>query len=394
LTDPAGRSPGPGRSRRARRGGRLIVVAAVGVLAVVAGGILAWRADRLPSLGSLFAQAATPTPTIVLPSRASGFLVDRTELERRAALAANGTEPYRTAVDDLMAWAERRVDDRPRPAERLKIAGTEGPFVDDTAAAYGLALAWIVSGESRFAEASADTIRAWVGTTTATADTCPDDGACQTSLIIGRTAPGFVFAADLLHGSSAFDADAERAFRAWIRDLILPTASRLDNNWGDAGTFMRIAVTDYLGDGNGYEAALDEWRHLLDLVAADGHIPLEVARGGSGLGYTQEALDYKVASAVIADRRGVDLWSHQGAAGGSLKKAVDYLARYMEDDTEWPWATDVRRRGPSPMWELAYARWEEPAYIPLVLERRPFGEVGHSAVRWTTLTNGIPLDEQ
>jgi hypothetical protein len=157
---------------------------------------------------------------------------------------------------------------------------------------------------------------------------------------------------------------------------------------------MRIAVTDYLGDGNGYEAALDEWRHLLDLVAADGHIPLEVARGGSGLGYTQEALDYKVASAVIADRRGVDLWSHQGAAGGSLKKAVDYLARYMEDDADWPWATDVRRRGPSPMWELAYARWEEPAYIPLLLERRPFGEVGHSAVRWTTLTNGIPLDEQ
>src|SRR4029453_12243242 len=67
LTDPAGRSPGPGRSRRARRGGRLIVVAAVGVLAVVAGGILAWRADRLPSLGSLFAQAATPPPRSCCP---------------------------------------------------------------------------------------------------------------------------------------------------------------------------------------------------------------------------------------------------------------------------------------------------------------------------------------
>src|SRR4029453_17833597 len=180
LTDPAGRSPGPGRSRRARRGGRLIVVAAVGVLAVVAGRHPPGGGARPPPPpGCFFAQAAPPPPTIVLPSRASGFLVDRTELERRAALAANGTEPYRTAVDDLMAWAERRVDDRPRPAERLKSAGTEGPFVDDTAAAYGLALAWIVSGESRFAEASADTIRAWVGTTTATPDPCPHNGACR-----------------------------------------------------------------------------------------------------------------------------------------------------------------------------------------------------------------------
>jgi Alginate lyase len=392
LTDPAGKSPGPGRSRRARRGGWPIVVAAVGILVVV-GGLVAWRSDRLAALGSLFAPAPTPTAAILLPPRRSGFLVDRTELERRAALAAKGAEPYRSAADDLMAWADRRVDDKPRPSERLRIPGTEGPFVDDTASAYGLALAWVVSGESRFAEASAGLIRAWVDTTTSTADTCPDDGACQTSLIIGRAAPGFVFAADLLHGSPFFDSTDEGAFRIWIRDVILPTASRLDNNWGDAGTFMRIAMTDYLGDGNGYEAALAEWRRLMDLVADDGHIPLEVARGDSGLGYTQEALDYKVAAAVIADRRGVDLWSYRGAGGGSLKEAVDYLARYMEDDAAWPWTEDVRRRGPSPMWELAYARWQDPAYVPLVAERRPFGEVGHSAVRWTTLTNGIPLDE-
>jgi hypothetical protein len=393
LTDPAGRSPGPGRSRRVRRGGWPIVIAAVGVLAVVGGGVFAWRTHRLPSLDSLFAPAPTPTPIIVLPPRPSGFLVDKQELERRAALAAKGEEPYRSAVDDLLAWAKRRVDDEPRPAERLDIKGTEGPFVDDTAAAYGLALAWVVSGEPQYAEAAAGFIRAWVETTTSTAHTCPDDGACQTSLIMGRTAPGFVFAADLLHGSPSFDAHDEDAFRTWIRDIILPTASRLDNNWGDAGTFSRIAITDYLGDGNGYEAAIAEWRRLMDLVASDGHIPLEVARGDSGLGYTQEALDYKVASAVLADRRGIDLWSYQGAGGGSLKQAVDYLARYMADDTDWPWATDVRRRGPSPMWELAYAHWQAPAYIPLLEERRPFGEVGHSAIRWTTLTNGIPLDE-
>jgi hypothetical protein len=176
-----------------------------------------------------------------------------------------------------------------------------------------------------------------------------------------------------------------------LRKVILPTASELPNNWGDAGTFMRVAVTDYLGDAAGFKAALAKWRSQMDLVPADGHIPLEVARGSAGMGYTQEALDYKVAVAVIAARRGVDLWSYVGKRGGSLKRAVDYLARYMRDTTGWPWTNHVRRRAPSPMWELAYAHWHDSDYRRLVKERRPYGVLGHSAIRWTTVTNGVPI---
>ena len=93
---------------------------------------------------------------------------------------------------DLLDWAEQAVDRSPDPAERLRIKGTEGPFVDDTAAAYGLALAWTVTGDDQYAEAAARYIMAWVDTTVSTERTCPDDGACQTSLIISRTVPGFV----------------------------------------------------------------------------------------------------------------------------------------------------------------------------------------------------------
>ncbi len=155
---------------------------------------------------------------------------------------------------------------------------------------------------------------------------------------------------------------------------------------------MRVAVTDYLGDEAGFEAAIAKWRSLIDLIEADGHIPEEVARGRAGLGYTQEALDYKVAVAVIAERRGIDLWGYEGADGGTLKDAVEYLARFMHDTDGWPWSERVRRRGPSPMWELVYAHWREEDWEDLVLERRPYGWPGHSAVRWTTLTSGIPID--
>ena len=54
---------------------------------------------------------------------------------------------------------------------------------------------------------------------------------------------------------------------------------------------------------------------MMDLVASDGHIPEEVRRGEDGITYTQEAIQYKVGSAVLAARRGVDLWAYQGRRG-------------------------------------------------------------------------------
>ncbi len=394
MTPPArtpDKAPGsapPRRAGRTRRG--WVWVAGLGTAFVlVLGPPLSGSAPNAP--GPIPGSSGAPSPVADPLPRQSGYLADAAGLAERARLARTSVEPYASAMADLLTWAERAVDRAPDPAERLRIKGTEGPFVEDTAAAYGLALAWTVTGQDRYAEAAARNIMAWVDTTTSTERTCPDSGACQTSLIISRTVAGFVFAADLLQGSAFLAEAEEERLRRWLRDLMLPTASELDNNWGDAGTFSRIVLTDYLGDRDGFDAAIGKWRQLMDLVAADGHIPAEVARGRAGLGYTQEALDYKVAAAEIAGRRGVDLWTYIGAGGGSLKQAVDYLARYMTDDSDWPWSNRVRRRAPSAVWELAYARWLDSAYEPLVEERRPHGDVGHSAIRWTTLTNGVPF---
>jgi Alginate lyase len=416
MTDKGGLPAGPVSPLPAhpptRRRSWLRSTAVIAVIAVLIAGlgvaVASQRSERtaIPSRsGAATTGQVTSSGTSSQPSPAGldgsgtpslnesrGYLADRSDLIKRAALARTGTEPYAAAFADLLAWADGAVRRDPRPVKSLRIGGTEGPFVDDTAAAYGLALAHAVTGERRYGEAAARYIMAWVDKTTATRGTCKRDGACQTSLIISRTVPGFVFAADLLAGTGILDDARLERFRAWLRDVMLPTASELDNNWGDAGTFTRIVLTDYLGDQDGFEAALKKWRELLDLVKPDGHIPAEVKREEGGLGYTQEALDYKVAVAMIAERRGVDLWGYQGAGGGSLKGAVDYLARYMQDPRSWPWHSDVRRWGSSAFWELAYSHWQDPDYTALVLERRPHGSTGHSAVRWTTLSNGLPID--
>jgi hypothetical protein len=130
---------------------------------------------------------------------------------------------------------------------------------------------------------------------------------------------------------------------------------------------------------------------MMDLVASDGHIPEEVRRGEDGITYTQEAIQYKVGSAVLAARRGIDLWSYRGTGGATLKTAVDYLAGFADTGAQWPWDARAQFPTPGPLWELVHAHWPEPRYEALVMAGRPFGDDGHSAIRWTTITSAGPL---
>lgn len=364
------------RTRRSAKLFSTILIVACLIASVVAIG--------LPSTSSAAPAAATGAPVLVQPAT-GGYLGSAAELAQRKQLASQGVEPYKSAVSDALNFANGKLSANPSPQEPLNISGTTGAFVDDTAAAYGLALAYSISGDAKYAQKARAFIMAWVSTTKSTSNTCPNSGSCQTSLIISRVAPGFVFAASLIKPSGALSAADDQAFRGWLRTVILPTASQRINNWGDAGTFMRVAVTDYLGDTAGFAAAIAKWKSLVDLIASDGHIPEETRRGTSGLDYTQEALDYKIAVAVIAERRGVNLWDY-----GRFKLAVDYVAKYVLSPSAWPWAAGASA-SIHPLWEVGYQHWHSSAYQPIILKRRPYGSTGHSAVRWTTLTSGIPF---
>ncbi len=279
----------PARRRSRSRSVRTAAVLAV-AFAVVLVAVAAIREGRPPASPSPGAAASASAPAVLVDR---GYLVSLSELRARAAAAAAGRQPEQAALADLLGWAETAVDTQPDPTEPLQIKGTTGPFVDDSATAYGLALAWGATGDIRYATAARGFVLAWAQRTRTLVGACPADGDCQTSLIVSRTAAGFVFAADLLATSGVFSAADDATFRDWLRTVILPAASERTNNWGDAGVFLRVVATDHLGDAAGFAAAIDTWRAQLDLVAPDGHIPEEVRRGSAGLSYTQEALLYK-----------------------------------------------------------------------------------------------------
>jgi Alginate lyase len=380
----------PAPRRRRATGIIAAVVIVLAGLVLVGGGLVA-RSRPAPSVSPL----PTPTPTPVLPkpgSPATGYLVTPADLADRIAKAAKGLEPWASARDELLADADAALQHAPRPVASLNIPDTEGPFVDDTATAYGLALAYAATGDVKYAQGARSYIMAWVDTTTELVNACADDGGCQTSLIVARVVPGFVFAADLIRPSAVMSTADEAALRAWLHDRILPILPTRSGNWGDAGNFSRAAISDYLGDREGFDKAMTEWRSRMDIVPPDGSLPDEVRRGRDGMGYTQEALQYKVGTARLAELRGTDLWDYVGTGGASLRTAVDNLAKYWVNPGAWPWDPSVRVPTPSPMWEIAYQHWKDPAWPAIFAAARPYGMDGHSAIRWTTLTNGIPIE--
>jgi len=319
-------------------------------------------------------------------------LVTAAEVVERAEAAQRGDEPEAEAWDELLEDADDAAARGPDPQEPLDIPDTDGPFVEDVAAAYALALAAVGSGEDRYAEAGRDYLLAWATTNRTTENTCKDSGACQTSLIIGRAAPGYVFAADLLATTGVLDDDDTATIDGWFRDVLLPTTSTRANNWGDAGTMADVVITNHLGDTEGLRAALGAWRARMDLVEDDGHIPEETRRGEDGMTYTQGALTYKVAVAEVAERLGVDLWAYEGAGGGTLREAVDHLAAYWDRPEDWPWDDGIDEP-PSvgPLWDLVHAQWEDPEHGRIAEQRRPLGDVGKSGVVYTTFTSALPV---
>ncbi|MGH8908757.1 MAG: alginate lyase family protein [Egibacteraceae bacterium] len=329
-----------------------------------------------------------PPPTMLGPQL--GYLVDVSDLRHRALLASQGVEPYSGALVELLGFADNALDARPRPEEPLQSNGPDGRFGTDAGDAYGLGLAYVITGERRYAEKAAEFIMSWVSTTKSTKKSCPDSGACPTSLLVSRHAPGFVFSASLISDAGVLSSDDLSALRGWLTEVILPATSQRTNNWGDAGTFARLVVADYIGDERAFVSAARRWRELMDMVEDDGEIPEETRRGEAGMVYTQGALTYKVATATIAARRGIDLWSYEGEKGGTLKEAVDLLARYWDHPDDWPFDPNPNRASPSPMWELAYQRWQDTAILSILIEERPFNDNSNSAIRWTTLTNGLP----
>ncbi|WP_426573888.1 alginate lyase family protein [Aquihabitans sp. McL0605] len=357
---------------RLRLAGGTIVLAAVLLSACTA-----VSHDAGPPSTTTSSAPQVPAPTV----RAPGALRGLAGLER---------SPAPEERQRLVAAADGLLGHQARPERTLEVDTTDGPFVVDAQAAWTLALAGHVTGDERYRTAAAAIVDAWVSEAKDTAKACPNSGACSTSLMVSRSAPGMVFAVDALTLDGSYGEAELAAFHAWLRHVILPVASNRDNNWGDAGTYLKAVVGAELGDGRILASAAKRWKQRIDLIEPDGRIPEEIRRGDASLMYSQEALDYKVATADVLHRTGTDVWNDKGAKGGTLEAALALVASGLDQPKGWPGGKgDLRVPEPAGLWLMVVERWGQGDFARLAADAAQGDGKGHSAVLWTGITHPL-----
>ena len=90
---------------------------------------------------------------------------------------------------------------------------------------------------------------------------------------------------------------------------------------GDAVVLARMAVSAFLKDEDGLDAAADEWRRRLDLLTADGRVALDPDEPAP-IAATQEALTYRLLAAQIAGYNGRDVLGVSGVTGATIRMAL------------------------------------------------------------------------
>ncbi len=164
-------------------------------------------------------------------------------------------------------------------------------------------------------------------------------------IIETRGLVGVVDAIGMLERSPSWTAADERgmaqwlsAYLGWLRSSAIGRQERGAHNnhgtWYDAQVAALALLTGDTALARSTLAAAKTHR-IASQVMADGRQPYELARTRS-LAYSVMNLEGLFRLAQLGRHVGVDLWSYRSPRGGSIRKALDYLAPYADPRRKWP----------------------------------------------------------
>ena len=345
--------------------------------------------------GRAAATAATPAAAQPAAAAPATITLDGARLERARALVAAGDSSvmpaYRALLDDarramaapIVAVTDKRAllppsgdphdyfslspywwpdPARPDGLPYIRRDGETNPeskrdLDQPRVAAMGsrvrtLSLAWYYTRDERYAERAAQQLRAWfldpatrMNPHLRFAQLVRGDPRERGSGIIDtRWFIEAVDAASLLEPSAAWTPEDQAALRQWIGQYLswLRTSpngaheQRARNNHGSWFAAQTAAYALYTGDTALARTIVEGAKPRIGWqITAEGTQPIEMDRTRSFhyAGFNLEALS-RVAE--IGRKTGVDLWSYQAPEGGSLRRAVDHVARYLPNPSEWP----------------------------------------------------------
>ena len=215
-----------------------------------------------------------------------------------------------------------------------------------------LALAWYFTGEERYAARAAEQLRAWFLDPATRMNphlrfsqlVRGDPRERGSGIIDTRWFIEAVDAAGLLRGSPRWTAADDRAMREWFRAYLTwlresPNGAHeraAVNNHGSWYAAQTAAYALFAGDTALAREIIAGVRPRIGAqITPAGDQPIENARTRSlhYHGFNIEALSRLAEMGRLV---GVDLWRYEAPEGGSLRRAIEHVARYLPEPKTWP----------------------------------------------------------
>ncbi|MGH8603036.1 MAG: hypothetical protein ACREXR_09790, partial [Gammaproteobacteria bacterium] len=283
------------------------------------------------------------------------------------AKATQGREPYRSAYQDAIDYANRSWEWR-TPSGRITCPSADEPayLKHGSILVYAKTLAYHLTGKEQYALDAKAEVEGLLNVTSfgKPRNSKKPDRQCQLNL--SWTIPGFIRAADLLENYPEWQRSGiKRRFQNWLAEAVYPiisfAAESSTSNWGAAATNCSAYVADYLWDRSDLRlvshnrldskepttsrSPVEAYEHAIQLtlgrmngtraqgrggssqacdldpatksmIRPDGGIPDDLRRGSAGCGgtrilkndasnmYTQTHLQNVIAQAELLLRRG------------------------------------------------------------------------------------------
>jgi hypothetical protein len=212
-----------------------------------------------------------------------------------------------------------------------------------------------------------------------------------------------VDAIGLLESSDAWTGPDRDGIRQWCHEYLnwlrmsshgLGEEKKLNNHgtWYDAQV---VSLAFFTGQEESARTILERvrTRRIDKQIEPDGRQPHELARTKS-LGYSTMNLDGFFRLATMGEKLGVDLWHYESRDGRSLRKALDFLAGYVDPDKKWPYQQIVPSApaGLFPLLRRGSVAYGDGTYDALI-KRIPPGEANASRTNllWPSQSSWISL---
>ena len=214
-----------------------------------------------------------------------------------------------------------------------------------------LALAYYFSGNEKYANHAASTLRAWF----------LDPGTRQNpNLKFAQQIPGVstgrgiglietrqlyraIDASILIEGSKAWTVNDQQALKKWFVQFLdwmieSPNGKDESDEKNNHGTHYDVQIVSYAIFTGKTDIARKQLemtkRRIASQIEPDGRQPLELARTLSW-GYVNMNLHGFFTLARLGESVGVDLWNYSTTDGRSIKKAFEWLVPFAANEKEW-----------------------------------------------------------